>query len=502
MDHFRITSRGSQAVTQEERSTMAHALTRRRFLQRTLSGATGLLVGSLLTACQGSATSNTPTPGTSSSGPTPSTSKSPTPAQTPTRTTSGAAFSGKLTVWGVVSFTKEGDQLLGQQMVDWGKQHNVQVEYNPLPGSDYLNKVAAAVEAKALPDIVMMENEQAVYYAAQGHLVDLTDVYNELKGLAGGIYETLLPYCTVDNKVYAIPMQADVSVMYARLDLCEKATEKREPPKTLDALEEIARKVQSPPTLYGIGFVLGRTPDGQGNMTQLLFADGGLLVNEKGEPALDSPATVAALERLQRWWKDKLIPPDSISADDAWNNKMYQSGQAAFVFNPASIYAYLEKNDPQLLSNTAQAPFPDGKGKARQSAGTWSWAIAATSKNIEAAKALLLAIMQPDKIEQVYEKVGGRWYPVYRDLANAPFWKQRPYFDLFPQIIANSQPGWAPAPASPKLLAQLSAFNQRFVLSDMAQDVLINNKSPQEAVKAAQSKMEQIFQDTAKSLGG
>ncbi len=474
--------------------------TRRQFLKRALVGAVGLLSGSLLASCQGGEAPSSPAAPETTSSPADS-GQSPVTGETPTSAPRVQTFGGKLTVWGVVSFTKEGDELLGQQMVEWGKQHNVEVEYNPLPGSDYQTKVAAAVEARALPDIVMMLNEQAVYYAAQGHLVDLTDVFDELKGLAGGMYETLLPFVTIDDKVYAIPMEADVSVMYARLDLCEQATGRREPPTTLDALEEIARAVQTPPSLYGIGFVLGRTPDGQGNMSHLLFADGSLLVNEQGEPALDNLGTIAALERLQRWWTDQLIPPDSISADDAWNNAMYQSGKAAFVFNPASIYAYLEREDPELLQDTAQAAFPDGRGKARQSVGTWSWAVAATSPNIEAAKAMILNIMQPDKVQAVYEKVGGRWYPVYRDLARAPFWEQRPYFALFPDIIENAQPGWAPAPASPKLLAQLSAFNQRLVLIDMAQDVLLNNRAPEEAVKAAHEQMIQIFEETERSLG-
>ena len=65
--------------------------------------------------------------------------------------------------------------------------------------------------------------------------------------------------------------------------------------------------------------------------------------------------------------------------------------------------------------------------------------------------------MAPDKMQAVYEKVGGRWYPVYKDLANAKFWKDRPYFDQFPDVIKTARPAWSPATATPKLLTQLSA---------------------------------------------
>lgn len=407
-----------------------------------------------------------------------------------------AKFSGKLSAWGVVSFTKEGDALLGQQMAEWGRQHNVQVEYSPLPGSDYFAKVAAAVEAGALPDVVMMLGDQTIFYATQGKLVDLTDIFGEIKTRAGGIYKTLLPYVTVNGKIYAIPMEADVTVMYARLDLCEKATGKHEPPATLDALEEIARKVQSPPTLYGIGLPIGRTPDTTGNLSLMIYADGGTLVDGHGRPHLENAGVISALTRAKRWWTDKLIQPDSPSADDAWNNNAYQSHRAAFVFNPASIFAWLEKNDQDLLKMTAQAPFPKGKaGVSAQQAGTWSWAVSASSKNAAAAKALIRDIMQPKGLEAVYEKVGGRWYPVYKDLSQAEFWKKRPFFDLFPGIIEHARPDWYPAPATPQLLTQLSAARQKFTLADMVQDVCLNGKSPEAAAKAAQVKMEQAFQE-------
>jgi len=407
-----------------------------------------------------------------------------------------AKFSGKLAAWGVVSFTKDGDALLGQQMAEWGRQHNVQVEYSPLPGSDYFAKVAAAVEAGALPDVVMMLQEQTIFYATQGKLVDLTDVYSDIKSRAGGIYKGLLPYVTVDGKIFAIPMEADVTVMYARLDLCEKATGKRQPPATLDELEEIARKVQTPPTLYGIGLPIGRTPDTVGNLTLMIYADGGTLVDGHGRPHLINAGVISALTRARRWWVDKLIQPDSPSADDAWNNNAYQSHRAAFVFNPASIFAWLEKNDPDLLKMTAQAPFPKGKARvSAQGAGTWAWAISATSKNVAAAKTLIKDIMEPKALEAVYEKVGGRWYPVYKDLSQAEFWKKRPFFDQFPDIIEHARPNWYPAPPTPQLLTQLSAVSQKFILADMVQDVCLNGKSPEAAAKAAQVRMEQAFQE-------
>jgi multiple sugar transport system substrate-binding protein len=411
--------------------------------------------------------------------------------------TKAGAQGNRLSVWGVVSFTEEGDALLGQQMQEWGAANGFEVEYQALPGSDYATRLATAVEAGSVPDVVMMLQDITLFYAEQGRLVDLTDVYDGLKGLAGGMYETLLPWVRADGRVYSIPMQADVSVMYARLDLIEEATGAREAPTTLDELERIATEVSDPPQVFGIGLTVGRTPDAHGQIVQLILNEGGTLVNEQGAPALNTPAAVAAVERIKRWWDNGLIPENSASWDDAGNNTAYNSGQAAFVFNPASIFAYLEENDPDLLADTTQAPFPAGPAGNFPSVGTWSWSVFASSPNVDAGKQLITALMQPEPLQAVYERVGGRWYPVYRDLARAPFWQERPFFADFPQIIETSRPTWHPAPASPLLLTQLSAVYQTLILPGMVQEVLINGVPAADAVAAAQTRMEQVFAEAA-----
>ena len=142
---------------------------------------------------------------------------------------------------------------------------------------------------------------------------------------------------------------------------------------------------------------------------------------------------------------------------------------------------------------------PKGKaGISYNGVGTWSWSVFSASKQVEAGRAMIQEIMQPDKMEAVYEKVGGRWYPVYKDLAKADFWKARPYFDLFPQIIQSTVAPWAPATATPDLLTQLSAVDQKLIYAEMVQDVVVSGKSPQDAAKAAQTKMEQAFAEAIK----
>jgi multiple sugar transport system substrate-binding protein len=415
----------------------------------------------------------------------------------PRRHTLAQEFSGDLTVWGVVSFTTEGDEALAAQMNEWGEANGVNVEYVPQQGSDYQVKLATAVEAGAVPDIAMMQGDLTHFYAAQDRLVDLSDLFDRIKDQAGGMWEALLPHVQVDGRTYSIPMETDVSVMYARLDLVEEVTGSRTPPATLDELEAVAREINNPPRQFSIGLTLGRTPDAVGSIQQMMFAEGGTMVDEQGNPAIDNAGTILALTRIKRWWDDQLIPPDATTWDDSSNNGAYQSGLVAFVFNPASIFAFLEANDPDLLAETIQAPFPAGTAGSFPNIGTWSWAIFKDSPNVDAARALIEYIMDPERLQAVYEEVGGRWYPVYKDLVEAEFWQTRPFFEPFPEIIENGRPEWYPAEATPLLLTQLSAVFQRFIVADMAQAVVVSGKTPEEAAAEAQTAMEQVFEEVA-----
>ena len=47
------------------------------------------------------------------------------------------------------------------------------------------------------------------------------------------------------------------------------------------------------------------------------------------------------------------------------------------------------------------------------------------------------------------------------------------------------------------LLTQISAADQKFVLADMLQDVVVNGATPADAAAAAQTRMEQAFAEAA-----
>src|ERR1700687_560282 len=208
----------------------------------------------------------------------------------------GKSNGTKLTVWGWQSFTPEGDKALGDMMQAWGAANKTAVEYVVVENAQFPQKLAAAVEAKAPPDIAMMTGAASVQdLASRDQFADVTDVWNDVSKQAGGFWKFVDPLYKVQNAYFGIPFEADTSPLFARLDLVEQATGSRTMPKTLDELTEVCKKINNPPSLYALGFTLGRTPDGAGNAQNIIWNDGGALVTKDGKLGLNTRETEAAL---------------------------------------------------------------------------------------------------------------------------------------------------------------------------------------------------------------
>ena len=426
------------------------------------------------------------------------------PAAAPAPTPAAAAAAGggtaaksngtKLTVWGYQSFTPEGDKALGDMMTAWGAANKTTVEYVVVENAQFPQKLAAAVEAKAPPDITMLTDAANVQdLASRDQFADISDVWSDVSKQAGGFWKFVEPLYKVGTSYFGIPFEADASPMFARLDLVQQATGARTPPKTLDELTDICKKLNNPPNLYAFGFTLGRTPDCVGNATNIIWNDGGALVTKEGKVGLNTPETVAALKRIKGWWDAKLIPPSSPTWDDTGNNAAFQSKQSAFVINPPSIYGWMVANDKDLLDNSTMAPVPAGTSGSYSGSGSWSWSVFKASKNIDGAKDLIRYLLDPTRLQSIYAQVGGRWYPIYVDGQKDEFWASKPQFKFYPDLLTGGRNTTWPAQPTATLMAALGEVGTRLIIADMVQNMIVKGTSPEEAVKGAHDAMVEVF---------
>ena len=462
------------------RSNSVSGQSRREFLR-----SLGLAAGALLAAACSPAAPAAPTTAPAPAGATPAAGGAPA---------AGKSNGTKLTVWGWQSFTPEGDKALGDQMQQWGLANNTQVEYVVVENSQFPQKLAAAVEAKAPPDVVMLTAASNVIdYAGRNLLVDISDVWKATSGQAGGFWSYVEPLYRIGSAYFGIPFEAETSPLFARTDLIKQATGSTDPPKTLDDLASVCQKINHPPDVYALGLTLGRTPDCFGNTLAIVWNDGGTLVDKEGKVALNSPETVAALNRIKGWWDAKIIPPDSPTWDDTGNNAAFQKKQAAFVLNPPSIYGWMVDNDKDLLSNSTMAAIPAGKSGSYSGSGSWSWSVFQNSKNVDGGKDLIHYLMDPARLQAVYSKVGGRWYPIYQGGTKDEFWTSKPQFQFYPDLLKGGRDISYPATPDANMFAALGEVQTRLIIPDMVQNIIVKGMGVQDAVKQAHDAMIEVF---------
>ena len=93
----------------------------------------------------------------------------------------------------------------------------------------------------------------------------------------------------------------------------------------------------------------------------------------------------------------------------------------------------------------------------------------------------------------MYEPVGGRWYPIYKDGNKVDFWTKNEIFKFYPDLLNGERAHWYPAAPVPSLLAALGEVRTRQIIPDMVQDIIVNGTAPETAVKTAHDEMVEVF---------
>jgi multiple sugar transport system substrate-binding protein len=192
--------------------------------------------------------------------------------------------------------------------------------------------------------------------------------------------------------------------------------------------------------------------------------------------------------------KDRTIPRAALTWDDSGNNIAYQTGRAAFIINPPSVWYWMVDNDKTLLGNSMMVSVPKGPGaggKIGNAVGSWVWQVSKASKHADLAKDWLRWFYQPDHYRAVIEKVGGRWAPIYpRMFETLPLFAGNPAFSDF-RTLAND--GFVDGYAGPPNVLAGKVYDAN-ILTKVLQKVLVDRVSVDEAVMWGQ----QQIQDLAK----
>lgn len=397
-----------------------------------------------------------------------------------------------LRIWGLQAFNTKADALIGEMVKQFGRERGITAEYVVVPANVLDERLAAAFEGRAAPDVFMQVGQKAQYYSARDLTVPLDDVLAEMRKVPGGIYENLVPQGTYNGAAHAVPLEVDVVPMFARVDLLQEVGLKE--PQTWEELRHAARAIQSKnPMVSGFGLPVSTANDAESLIRMIIWSFGGAEFASDGKTiTFNSPETRAAYQFIaDMFLKDRTIPRAALTWDDAGNNTAYQTGRTAFTINPPSIYAWLQANDPKLLAGTRMIAIPRGpgeKGRNGSSVSSFVWSVSKQSTKQDHAKAWLRYFFEPARYQQVIEAVGGRWLPIYKAQLEIPLFKNNPDFANVGQM---AETGIVTGFQGPPTALAGRAFEAKIVTS-VAQRILVDGKSVDESVAWGQEQYEAL----------
>jgi multiple sugar transport system substrate-binding protein len=405
----------------------------------------------------------------------------------------------KLIYWHLPTFTPAGDDVVQAQFEEFRTMAGLEdheAAFVPTPSIDLILRLSAAIRSGAPPDLVRLYESDVQLCRTEGHMMDVTDVVEKMRGQQGGLFDPCLRAVRHEERYWGVPFAIDPWPMHARLDLLEKHG--LDYPRTWEAFVETCRRIGKPP-FYGFGMDLGRTDNATANIMQICRCFGGRIYDAAGNPSFNNEGNVRGFALIDEMYNKRGVIPKAVvgNRDDAWNNKAYQSGQVAFIANPTSVYAYLSTDDPELMAKTGLFALPAGPAGSINQIDTWSLALLAQSPYPELAKGLAEYFMAPERYNEVILANNGHFVPVYPDLLNDSWWSERPESAAFIEIASTGVPISYEAPPS-AASGEVLAIH---VIPEALQEVLLDRVDPAEAVARAHQKIAAISERYAKHGG-
>lgn len=348
--------------------------------------------------------------------------------------TAGAAGKLSLALWD--HWVPSGNDAMRKVVAAWADKNKVDVQLDFLTaiGNKINITMAAEAQAKTGHDVYAFDMWSVHEYADQLEPVDeIMKRFIAKYGKIGRAYE----YLGVANGHWmAVPVawgSAPLTIC-ARISMFKKfanvdvqtwyPNHPSKPEAAADWTYDTQLRIAEACSKAGFGFGLGcgNTTDSNQTWGATFGAFGADLVDAKGNVTVDSDNVKMALEYAKRMVP--YLPSDTVSYDDASNNRALISGKASMIWNPPSAWAVAKRDAPQIAQDCWTFPNPRGpKGRLVPMRpyffGLWNF-----SPNKSAAKDILEYLGSREQMETLTTAVFGYDIPPYLSMSDFKVWEE------------------------------------------------------------------------------
>ncbi len=453
--------------------------TRRRFLQ-----ATGLAGLGIAAGCASEPGGGPGGGGGQASAPAPSTTFS-----EPASNLAGGSLS--ILLWS--HFVPSHDTWFDRFVRQWGEQVGVEVTVDHISVADIPARTAAELAAGQGHDLIQYIATLSQY---EQSVLDLADVTQE----ASNRWGTQLELCRKSSlnpttgKYYAyapgwVPDPGDY-----RQSLWQPVGLPQGPSTWEELLQGGAEIKRSQNVQLGIG--MSQEIDSNMAGRGLLWSFGGAIQDENEQVVINSPETVAAVEFMQRLYRDTMTP-EVFSWNAASNNQGLIAGQLSYILNSISAYRTSQERNPQVADDTLFVPALAGPATDLAAQHVmYNWIVPSYSRNADAAKEFLLHYTANMASATYHSKLYD--FPAWPELVpQLDGWLADDPFGSTPSdklAVLQGAVDWAtnighPGPASP---AVGEVFGQ-YIIPNMYARAARGEMNPEQTVARAEAQIRPIF---------
>lgn len=352
-----------------------------------------------------------------------------------------------------------GNQSMVEHLIAaWNEKNpDRQIKMTLIPSPEMVPKLAQAIASGEVPDLMGMDLIYGPQFEAAGQLVDITDYvkdWPELKTASPGH----MMVSTYKDRIYGVPLYADVSVLYWNKRLFKAAgLDPEVGPQSLGEIKEMAKKITGVED-GASGYFLAGNCAGCNIFTfaPLIWASGGTV-----EPtsATDEPLKGDSVKQVFEWarsmWKEGLIKPEAQAVSSEDFHLQFATDKYGIFGTGNFNLALLKDQNPKMFDEVGVGFLPGlEKGQVASFAGGDIVTIPKGSKRVEDAVDFMKFILSDEVQVEVYaknlnlttraDKADNQYFtdPRIKKMAEAIGVAKTPYTEKFFEMINSPQGPW------------------------------------------------------------
>jgi multiple sugar transport system substrate-binding protein len=377
-----------------------------------------------------------------------------TTTETVTPATTSCASKGELTMWERSGGNKD---MVDMLVAAWNtKNPDCKINLTYIPHTEMVGKIAQGIASGEVPDLMGMDLIYAPQFEKAQQLIDITDRikdWTELKTASAGH----MTVATYENKLYGVPLYADVSALFYNKDLFTQAgLDPNKPPTSLAELRQYADKI----TALGNdikGYYLPGNCAGCNIFTvgPLMWASGAKI---EAINAGDEPLTGDGVKQVLQFTRDMVKAGNVHAGDRAENGETFHlqfgSGKVGMMGTGNFNITLARQQNPNMKFGVALLP-GSKPGSSASFIGGDLVVVPKGSKRVADSVNFMKFLLSDDVQVEVYAKAlnlttrtdmtNNKYFqaePLVQDVAKALAVGRTPYTLTFFEQINSPQGPW------------------------------------------------------------